>query len=91
MTDMVYVVQKNEEINLYGIDGSKPGAASAGVWLSHRVIGLHEDGKPTILFSFQANIIMTKETKALKCLAMSGVRLSFIFISFKLNTTSTQK
>ena len=30
---------KNEEINLFGIDGSKPGAASAGVWLSHRVIG----------------------------------------------------
>jgi hypothetical protein len=57
---MVYVVQKNEEINLYGIDGSKPGAASAGVWLSHRVIGLHEDGKPTLLFfSFHASIIMT--------------------------------
>ena len=30
---------KNEEINLFGIDGSKPGAASAGVWLSHKVIG----------------------------------------------------
>ena len=30
---------KNEEINLFGIDGSKPGAASAGVWLSHRVVG----------------------------------------------------
>ena len=29
----------NEEINLYGLDGSKPGAASAGVWLSHKVIG----------------------------------------------------
>jgi len=34
----------NEEINLYGIDGSKPGAASAAVWLSHRVIGLHNTG-----------------------------------------------
>ena len=29
--------ENNEEINLYGIDGSKPGAASAGVWLSHKV------------------------------------------------------
>ena len=29
--------KNNEEINLYGIDGSKPGAASAGVWLSHKV------------------------------------------------------
>ena len=30
--------KKNEEINLFGIDGSKPGAASAGVWLSHKVM-----------------------------------------------------
>jgi hypothetical protein len=37
-------LQKQEEINLYGIDGSKPGAAAAGVWLSHRVVGLHENG-----------------------------------------------
>ena len=29
--------EDNEEINLFGIDGSKPGAASAGVWLSHKV------------------------------------------------------
>jgi hypothetical protein len=35
---------KNEEINLFGIDGSKPGAASAGVWLSHRVIGKYRTG-----------------------------------------------
>ena len=36
--------ENNEEINLCGIDGSKPGAASAGVWLSHRVIGLNNNG-----------------------------------------------
>ena len=29
--------EDNEEINLFGIDGSKPGTASAGVWLSHKV------------------------------------------------------
>jgi len=40
---------KNDEINLYGIDGSKPGAASAGVWLSHKVIGLHSDGYGLLL------------------------------------------
>ena len=39
----------NEEINLFGIDGSKPGAASAGVWLSHKVIGLHQDGYGLLL------------------------------------------
>jgi len=41
--------QKNEEINLFGIDGSKPGAASAGVWLSHKVTGLHCDGYGLLL------------------------------------------
>ena len=40
---------KNDEINLYGIDGSKPGAASAGVWLSHKVIGLNTDGYGLLL------------------------------------------
>jgi len=40
---------KNDEINLYGIDGSKPGAASAGVWLSHKVVGLHTDGYGLLL------------------------------------------
>ena len=41
----------NEEINLFGLDGSKPGAASAGVWLSHKVIGkfyiffIHQEGE----------------------------------------------
>jgi hypothetical protein len=37
-------MKEKEELNLYGIDGSKPGAAAAGVWLSHRVVGLHENG-----------------------------------------------
>ena len=41
--------ENNEEINLFGIDGSKPGAASAGVWLSHKVIGLHQDGYGLLL------------------------------------------
>jgi len=40
---------KNDEINLYGIDGSKPGAASAGVWLSHKVVGLHTEGYGLLL------------------------------------------
>ena len=40
---------KNEEINLFGVDGSKPGAASAGVWLSHKVIGLNNEGYGLLL------------------------------------------
>ena len=49
----------NEEINLFGIDGSKPGAASAGVWLSHKVIGLHQDGYGLLLrqCTFSAGIM----------------------------------
>jgi len=51
--------QKNEEINLFGIDGSKPGAASAGVWLSHKVTGLHCDGYGLLLrqSSFSAGVM----------------------------------
>jgi len=50
---------KNEEINLFGIDGSKPGAASAGVWLSHKVIGLHDTGYGLLLqqCTFSAGIM----------------------------------
>lgn len=50
---------KNEEINLFGVDGSKPGAASAGVWLSHKVIGLHENGYGLLLqqCSFSAGVM----------------------------------
>ena len=49
----------NEEINLYGIDGSKPGAASAAVWLSHKVIGLHNSGYGFLLrqCSFSAGVM----------------------------------
>jgi len=49
----------NEEINLYGIDGSKPGAASASVWLSHRTLGLHNSGYGLILrqCNFSAGIM----------------------------------
>ena len=51
--------RKNEEINLYGIDGSKPGAASAGVWLSHKVTGLHCEGYGLLLrqSTFSASVM----------------------------------
>ena len=51
--------ENNEEINLFGIDGSKPGAASAGVWLSHKVTGLHCDGYGLLLrqSSFSAGVM----------------------------------
>ncbi|KAJ7853574.1 pyridoxal phosphate-dependent transferase [Mycena olivaceomarginata] len=30
-----------EAVGVYGLEGSKPGAAACATWLSHRVIGLH--------------------------------------------------
>ena len=56
---------KAESIGVYGVEGSKPGAAAGkkivlfstsllklckvGVYLSHRVLGLHRDGYGTLL------------------------------------------
>ena len=53
--------ENNEEINLFGIDGSKPGAASAGVWLSHKVTGLHSNGYGLLLrqSTFSASVMYT--------------------------------
>jgi hypothetical protein len=62
-------LQKQEEINLYGIDGSKPGAAAAGVWLSHRAIGLHENG-----IIFYLNTVISPGLQIRICMvARSGI------------------
>ncbi|KAG8527293.1 uncharacterized protein KY384_008037 [Bacidia gigantensis] len=38
-----------ESIGVYGVEGSKPGAAAVGAYLSHRVLGLHKNGYGTLL------------------------------------------
>ncbi|KAF8813146.1 PLP-dependent transferase [Phlegmacium glaucopus] len=38
-----------ENIGVYGIEGSKPGAAAVAAWVSHEVIGLHQDGYGALL------------------------------------------
>ncbi|KAL0958857.1 hypothetical protein HGRIS_014175 [Hohenbuehelia grisea] len=38
-----------ESIGVYGVEGSKPGASAAAVWLAHEVIGLDEDGHGALL------------------------------------------
>ncbi|KAJ7043065.1 pyridoxal phosphate-dependent transferase [Mycena alexandri] len=38
-----------EAMGVYGVEGSKPGAAACATWLSHRVIGLHENGYGRLL------------------------------------------
>ncbi|KAF7340636.1 Pyridoxal-dependent decarboxylase domain protein [Mycena sanguinolenta] len=45
------VVNREGELNMgvYGIEGSKPGAASTATWLSHKVIGLGQRGYGALL------------------------------------------
>ncbi|KAF8466153.1 pyridoxal phosphate-dependent transferase [Kalaharituber pfeilii] len=43
------VYHSSEEIGVYGVEGSKPGAAPVGAFLSHQVIGLNYDGYGTLL------------------------------------------
>ncbi|KAJ7767800.1 pyridoxal phosphate-dependent transferase [Mycena metata] len=38
-----------EAMGVYGVEGSKPGAAACATWLSHRVIGLHANGYGRLL------------------------------------------
>ncbi|XP_033729874.1 L-tyrosine decarboxylase-like [Pecten maximus] len=47
-TDMVFM-DANTVINCSGIEASKPGAGPAGVYLAHKVIGLHSSGYGRIL------------------------------------------
>ncbi|KAF4156924.1 hypothetical protein CNMCM6069_006220 [Aspergillus lentulus] len=39
----------SENIGIYGVEGSKPGAAAMSTWLSNSVIGLHPEGYGTLL------------------------------------------
>ena len=38
-----------ENIGVYGVEGSKPGAAGVGAYLSHDIIGLHNQGYGRLL------------------------------------------
>ncbi|KAL5504862.1 hypothetical protein ACEPAH_7525 [Sanghuangporus vaninii] len=46
-----YIDQGNlgENIGIYGLEGSKPGAAPAAVYLGHQVVGLNADGYGVLL------------------------------------------
>ncbi|KAF8962310.1 PLP-dependent transferase [Flammula alnicola] len=41
--------QNGESIGIYGVEGSKPGAAAAAVYLHHRIVGLHQEGHGSLL------------------------------------------
>ncbi|CAG8594035.1 11224_t:CDS:2 [Dentiscutata erythropus] len=48
-TSPVVTRSKEESIGIYGVEGSKPGAAPVAAWLSHDVIGLHQKGYGALL------------------------------------------
>uniref|UniRef100_A0A8H7XPX8 L-tyrosine decarboxylase C-terminal domain-containing protein n=1 Tax=Psilocybe cubensis TaxID=181762 RepID=A0A8H7XPX8_PSICU len=41
--------KNGENIGIYGVEGSKPGAAAAAVYLHHAVVGLHKEGHGSLL------------------------------------------
>ncbi|KAF4616928.1 hypothetical protein D9613_008569 [Agrocybe pediades] len=41
--------ENGESIGIYGVEGSKPGAAAAAVYLHHVVVGLHKGGHGSLL------------------------------------------
>ncbi|CAG8734348.1 8858_t:CDS:2, partial [Racocetra fulgida] len=48
-TSPVVTRPKEESMGIYGVEGSKPGAAPVAAWLSHNVIGLHQKGYGALL------------------------------------------
>ncbi|CAG8798664.1 13954_t:CDS:2, partial [Dentiscutata erythropus] len=56
------VFRNDESIGVYGIEGSNPGAAPVGVYLSHKVIELNRDGHGILLgeatFSYKTSFII---------------------------------
>ncbi len=46
---VVFHSHSEPTVGVYGVEGSKPGAAAAGVYLAHRVIPLDKRGYGTIL------------------------------------------
>lgn len=49
--DAAYIHSGGDDVNMgiYGLEGSKPGAAAAAVWLAHKTIPLNQDGYGLIL------------------------------------------
>ena len=46
---VIYQSRAEPTVGIYGVEGSKPGAAAAAIWLSHRVIGADRHGYGKIL------------------------------------------
>lgn len=45
---VVHSSGKHEAMGVYGVEGSKPGAAPVAAWLTHKTIGLDIEGYGTL-------------------------------------------
>ncbi|CAG8544963.1 22226_t:CDS:2 [Gigaspora margarita] len=92
-TSPVVTRPMEESIGIYGVEGSKPGAAPVAAWLSHDVIGLHQKGYGALLG--QATFTCSK----IYChwATMSTDKDNFIVVPFnmlpteKLNTPNSEE
>jgi len=61
---------ESENIGVYGVEGSKPGAAAVGTYLSHEVIGLNYKGYGALLGE-----------ATFSCTRVTNFSLKWIFVS----------
>ncbi|KAK4443837.1 pyridoxal phosphate-dependent transferase [Podospora aff. communis PSN243] len=67
-------------IGIYGVEGSKPGAAAVATWLSNRVIGLHPQGYGALL----SEACFTSSRFSALWAALSKPEDSFICVPFNM-------
>ncbi|XP_065680991.1 uncharacterized protein LOC100209120 isoform X2 [Hydra vulgaris] len=88
----VFHSESDISVGVYGLEGSKPGAAAAGVLLAHRVLGLDETGLGRVLGQCQLG------AKLFYCMWMTVARdyddficLNFIDLPEGYDTDETRK
>ncbi|GES58212.1 pyridoxal-dependent decarboxylase domain protein [Aspergillus terreus] len=73
-------------MGIYGLEGSKPGAAAMACWLAHEAIGLNYDGYGSILRQVSFNRAMQSAVWA----TFSKPRDSFILVPFEMLPSETK-
>jgi glutamate/tyrosine decarboxylase-like PLP-dependent enzyme len=71
---VVFHSESEPTVGIYGVEGSKPGAAPAGVYLAHKVIGPTESGYGTIL----GQCVWTSTRLYCRLVTMKGKRFKIV-------------
>lgn len=71
-----------ENIGVYGVEGSKPGAAAMSTWLSNQTIGLNPGGYGTLLGEAAFTSARLSVRYAVATSTKEGVRKNFICVPF---------